>query len=174
MDMSTLLLSPRSGIHSLPPQGLQGRQFKCINGVKILKVCGFRGINSERCEHQFLSSLGVRLWLWRSQNLFPKNREVCFELLIWEIYWECLMVRSATQVGLWVFCDGGKMERRLQFLGVDKDSKAQILCAYDVVILWWVTRDVVLSYLSPVHYLTIALPLIWKKIDYRTESFAYI
>ena len=128
MDMSTLLLSPRSGIHSLPPQGLQGRQFKCISGVKILKVCGFRGINSERCEHQFLSSLGVRLWLWRSQNLFPKNREVCFELLIWETYWECLMVRSATQVCLWVFCDGGKMERRLQL----KTAKPR----YYVLMMW--------------------------------------
>lgn len=37
---------------------------------------------------------------------------------------------------LWVFCDGGKMERRLQFLDVDRDNKTQILCAYDVVILW--------------------------------------
>lgn len=35
---------------------------------------------------------------------------------------------------LWNSCDGGKMGRRLQFLDMDRDIKAQILCADNVVI----------------------------------------
>lgn len=32
VDMITFLLAPRSGVHSLISQGLQGREFKCFNG----------------------------------------------------------------------------------------------------------------------------------------------
>lgn len=66
------------------------------------------------------------------------------------------------------------MGRRLQFLCVDRDSKAQTLCANDVVIFMGGDRGLGSSCLLPIHYLTIAIPLIWKKIDFRADSIAYI
>ena len=72
------------------------------------------------------------------------------------------------------FFDGGKMGRRLQFLCVDEDSKAQTLCASDVVIFMGDDRGLGSSCRSAFHYLIIAIPLIWKKIDFRADSIAYI
>ena len=72
------------------------------------------------------------------------------------------------------FFDGGKMGRRLQFLCVDEDSKAQTLCASDVVIFMGGDWGLGSSCLSPVHYLIIAIPLNWKEIDFRADSTVYI
>ena len=47
-------------------------------------------------------------------------------------------------------------------------------CANDVVIFMGGDRGLGSSCLLPVHYLTIAIPLIWKKIDFRADSIAYI
>lgn len=66
------------------------------------------------------------------------------------------------------------MGRGLQFLCVDGDSKAQTLCANDVVIFMGGDRGLGSSCLSPVYYLIMAIPLIWKKIDFRADSIAYI
>ena len=54
---------------TLPFPRFPRRQFKCINGVKVLQVSGFRGTKAQQCGDQFLFSLGVKPWLWSSQKL---------------------------------------------------------------------------------------------------------
>ena len=53
-------------------------------------------------------------------------------------------------------------------------QQSQTLCASDVVIFMGGDWGLGSSCLSPVHYLIIAIPLIWKKIDFRADSIAYI
>ncbi|KAB0347492.1 hypothetical protein FD754_012349 [Muntiacus muntjak] len=55
---------------------------------------------------------------------------------------------------LWNSCDGGKMGRRLQFLDMDRDSKAQILCADDYV--YW-------RYQPKYSYWIIGLKIMFRK-----------
>ena len=57
-------------------------------------------------------------------------------------------------------CDGGKMARRLQFLGVDRVSEVQILCAVDVVKFMGSERGLGSSSLSLVYYLSVILTII--------------
>lgn len=64
---------------------------------------------------------------------------------------------------LWNSCDGGKTGRRLQFLGVDRDSKAQILCIWRCGPIYGKWPSVCSSSLSSLQYLTTALPLTSKK-----------
>ena len=53
-------------------------------------------------------------------------------------------------------------------------QQSQTLCASDVVIFMGGDWGLGSSCLSPVHYLIITIPLIWKKIDFRADSIAYI
>ena len=73
---------------------------------------------------------------------------------------------------LWNSCDVGKMGRSLQFLDVDRESKAQILSADDVVIFMGSDQVFVhFSFISSVPHHSPSPNL--EKIDFRADSLAY-
>lgn len=109
---------------------------------KTVQVHKWSRSKTQQCGDQFLFSPRVRPWLWSSQKLSQRKRGEYFELLIWQTYYECLMVRHAAPEGV---CGIHVMEKNLEDsiskCGREREARHYVLMIW--LFLWGVTRNLV-------------------------------